>query len=119
MLLQLAFKMESLSTVVTFIHILVVVVSVFNHRCWGVKCFFTHVALYGQMTRSKVFLYLTLVVESCMTFRLVLTYFRFSLYSTVTNVFFFLASGCVAFEDVPLSSFLTDVPVVEDCDAKG
>ena len=46
-----------------------------------------------------------------------LTYFRFSLYLTVTNVFFFLASDCANFGGVPLSSILTAVPIIEGCDA--
>ena len=40
-------------------------------------------------------------------------YFRFSLYLTVTNVFFLLASVCAVFDGVPLSSILTAVPIIE------
>ena len=124
MLPQLAFKVESLSAVVTLIHVLIVVVPVFDHRCWCIKCF-SHMSYctggWVILKCSFTSRWLLKIVRhfSQGNFQVVLTYFRFSLYLTVTNVFFFLASDCAAFGDVPLSSILTAVPIIEGCNAMG
>ena len=124
MLPQLAFKVESLSAMVTFIHVFIVMVPVFDHCCRCVKCF-SHMS---HCTGGWVILKCSFTSRWLLkiarhfsqgNFRVVLTYFRFSLYSTVTNVFFFLTSDCGSFCGVPLSSILTAVPIIDGCDGLG
>ena len=67
MFLELTLELKAFSAVVAFIHVFVVMIPMFNHCCWCVKCSLTDIALHWGMGGPEMLIYFPLTAKVLMT----------------------------------------------------